>query len=121
MKTLEKTLKALADKNRIRILKLLENKKMCVCELSHVLGIAQPSVSRHLKKLKSAEFIKDEQDGFWTNYAINKPANTYGMKLYKLIKESLNGDLTVKQDLIKSSNAKRENICKTKNKNGRKC
>jgi ArsR family transcriptional regulator len=58
VKTLEKTLKASADKNRIRILKLLENKKMCVCELSHVLGIAQPSVSRHLKKLKSANLLR---------------------------------------------------------------
>ncbi|MFA6613894.1 MAG: metalloregulator ArsR/SmtB family transcription factor [Endomicrobiia bacterium] len=119
MKILEKTLKALADKNRIRILKLLETKKMCVCELSHVLGIAQPSVSRHLKKLKSAEFIKDEQDGFWTNYVLNKPANIYGSKLNKFIKESLNDDLVIKQDSIKSSKAKRANICKTKN--GRKC
>lgn len=119
MKTFEKTLKALADKNRIRILKILENKKMCVCELSHVLGITQPSVSRHLKKLKSAELIKDEQDGFWTNYMLNKPANIYGAKLNKLIKESLNDDVVVKQDLIKSKKAKRENICKTKN--GRKC
>lgn len=119
MKTLEKTLKALADKNRIRILKLLENKKMCVCELSHVLGITQPSVSRHLKKLKVAELIKDEQDGFWTNYILNKPANIHGAKLNKLIKESLNDDVVVKQDLIKSKKAKRENICKTKN--GRKC
>jgi len=119
VKILEKTLKALADKNRIRILKLLETKKMCVCELSHVLGIAQPSVSRHLKKLKSAELIKDEQDGFWTNYILNKPANRYGAKLNKLIKESLNDDVVVKQDLIKSIKAKRENICKTKA--GRKC
>ena len=114
MKTLEKTLKALADKNRIRILKLLENKKMCVCELSHVLGITQPSVSRHLKKLKSAELIKDEQDGFWTNYILNKPANIYAVKLNKLIKESLNDDVTVKQDLIKSSKAKRELVCRNK-------
>lgn len=114
MKTLEKTLKALADKNRIRILKLLENKKMCVCELSHVLGITQPSVSRHLKKLKSAELIKDEQDGFWTNYILNKPLDIYGAKLSKLIKESLNDDIVVKKDLIKSNKTKREYVCKNK-------
>lgn len=119
MKTLEKILKALADKNRIRILKLLENKKMCVCELANVLSITQPSVSRHLKKLKSAELIKDEQDGFWTNYILNKPANIYGAKLNRFIKESLKDDIVVKQDLIKRNKAKRENICKSKN--GRKC
>lgn len=110
---LEKTLKALADKNRIRILKLLENKKMCVCELSRVLGIAQPSVSRHLKKLKAAEFVKHEQDGFWTNYILNKPANIYAVKLNKLIKEFLNDDVTVKQDFIKSAGLNKEHICKT--------
>ena len=42
MKELEKLLKALADKNRLRILKLLEVRKMCVCELASVLGITQP-------------------------------------------------------------------------------
>jgi len=114
MKILEKTLKALADKNRIRILKLLENKKMCVCELACILGITQPSISRHLKKLKSADLIKAEQDGFWTNYMLNKPANIYGAKLNKLIKESLNDDIFIRQDLIKSGKVKREHVCKNK-------
>jgi hypothetical protein len=50
---------------------------------------------------------------------LNKPVNIYGAKLNKLIKESLNDDITVKKDLIKSGKAKRENICKTKN--GSKC
>ncbi len=50
---------------------------------------------------------------------LNKPANIYGAKLNKLIKEALNDDITVKKDLIKSKKAKRENICKTKN--GSKC
>lgn len=114
MKTLEKTLKALADKNRIRILKLLENKKMCVCELSHVLGITQPSVSRHLKKLKSADLIKYEQDGFWTNYMLAKPSDAYAAKLSKIIKKSLNDDIVIEKDLIKSAGLKKEHICKIK-------
>ena len=59
----EKVLKAVADRNRLRILKLLESKHMCVCELAFVLGIKQPSVSRHLKKLKEAGLIDNEQDG----------------------------------------------------------
>ncbi len=112
MQPLEKILKALADKNRIRILKLLESKKMCVCELSHVLGITQPSVSRHLKKLKAAEFVKHEQDGFWTNYMLNKPSGEYAAKLSKIIKESLNDDAVVEKDLIKSAGLNKEHICK---------
>jgi ArsR family transcriptional regulator, arsenate/arsenite/antimonite-responsive transcriptional repressor len=54
MKDIEGLFKALADKNRIRILKLLESRKCCVCELADLLGITQPSISRHLKKLKKS-------------------------------------------------------------------
>ena len=64
----EKFFKIFADKNRLRILKLLERRKMCVCELAFVLGVTQPSVSRHLKKMKETGLIGDEQDRFWTNY-----------------------------------------------------
>jgi ArsR family transcriptional regulator len=64
----ERLLKALADKNRLRIIHLLTIKRMCVCELAFVIGITQPSVSRHLKKLLSAGVIASEQDRLWTNY-----------------------------------------------------
>jgi ArsR family transcriptional regulator len=46
MRRLEKIFKALADRNRIRILKMLEAKPMCVCEVTPILGIAQSSASR---------------------------------------------------------------------------
>ena len=84
----EKVLKAYADKNRLRILKLLEKKKMCVCELAFVLDIAQPSVSRHLKKLRSAGLIDSEPDGFWTNYYI-APENNYAGEMTGFIKKLL--------------------------------
>jgi ArsR family transcriptional regulator len=51
MRELVKVFKALADKNRLRILKMLQYKKMCVCELSAALAITRPSVSRHLSQL----------------------------------------------------------------------
>ena len=52
MRELMLVLKAVADKNRMRILKMLEQKSMCVCELAAVLGIKQPSVSKHLSHFK---------------------------------------------------------------------
>lgn len=51
----------LSDKNRLRFLPLLDYKTMCVCELPHIFGICQPSVSRHLKKLKEAGQIESRQ------------------------------------------------------------
>jgi len=57
---IEKILKVLSDKNRLRILNMLEKKNLCVCEITEILGIKQPSVSRHLKKLKMWEKIKQQ-------------------------------------------------------------
>jgi ArsR family transcriptional regulator len=104
MKELDKIFKALADKNRLRILKLLENKKMCVCELAFVLGITQPSVSRHLRKLESVNLAGREQEGFWTNYYIKKE-NKYAKSLLPHLKKWLDGEETIKKDFEKSAKA----------------
>ena len=70
MRELMLVLKAVADKNRMRILKMLERKSMCVCELAAVLGIKQPSVSKHLVILKNAGLIQDERNGQWIDYSL---------------------------------------------------
>jgi ArsR family transcriptional regulator len=110
MKELEKVLKACADRNRLRILKMLEKKKMCVCELSFVLGITQPSVSRHLKKLRKAGLIGTEQDSFWTNYYVS-PDNRYAEEITDLIRGWLKDDEIIKQDKDKVKKADREKLC----------
>ncbi|MBN2103259.1 winged helix-turn-helix transcriptional regulator [bacterium] len=50
-------LKALSDKNRIRILKMLEKKSLCVCEITAILGLAVSTISKHLSILKEANLI----------------------------------------------------------------
>lgn len=111
MKELEKILKALADKNRLRILNLLRQKKMCVCELAYVLGITQPSISRHLKKLKTAKLIQDEQEGFWTNYFLSKEKNIYASKFKACIHSQLNKNSVIKNDLEKAKKIDRTKLC----------
>ena len=54
MKNFIKVMKALSDPNRIKIIKILQHKMMCVCELRAALEIAQPTVSKHLKILEEA-------------------------------------------------------------------
>ena len=54
-------LKALADENRIRILNLLRNNELCVCDIEATLDIKQSNVSRHLNKLKMAGIIVSEK------------------------------------------------------------
>ena len=113
MNKLDKIYKALADKNRVRIIKLLEKKKMCVCELASVMGATQPNVSKHLKKLKSAGLICDEQKGFWTDYFLCTPKNVYARVLLKNLSLWLNNDSLIKKDLKKAKKATRTKLCCT--------
>ena len=110
MRNLDVIFKALADVNRVRILKLLGSRKMCVCEIAFVLGVSQPAVSKQLKKIVKAGLIDNEQDGFWTNYFLS-PKNDYAKKLLKLLSAWLNNESIVKEDLQKAKKANREKLC----------
>ena len=52
MKSFLKVMKALSDPNRVKIIKLLQQKMMCVCEMQSALKIAQPTVSKHLENIR---------------------------------------------------------------------
>jgi len=103
MRDLIIVLKAVADKNRLRIIKMLENKKMCVCELAAVLEITQPSVSKHLSILNNAGILKDERNGQWIDYSLNdEKINQYAPVIKNTLKEWLNNDIRIKDDLKKA-------------------
>jgi ArsR family transcriptional regulator len=106
----EKLLKIFSDKNRLRILKLLEVREMCVCELAYVLEVTQPSISRHLRKMKESGLIKDEQDGFWTNYSLLKGSETTKDVMH-CIQWLLKDDKTIKADLKRLKKADRTKLC----------
>jgi len=64
-------LKALSEETRLRILKLLENGELCVCDIVSALDMSQPKVSFHLNTLKEAGFIKDRKQGRWIHYRLD--------------------------------------------------
>jgi ArsR family transcriptional regulator, arsenate/arsenite/antimonite-responsive transcriptional repressor len=68
--------KALADPQRVRIVHLLAvaDGPVCVCDLVEPLGIAQPTVSHHLRKLVEAGLLDREQRGTWAYYSLNREA-----------------------------------------------
>jgi len=66
---LAETLKALADPNRLRVLHLLGNRTLCVCDLEEVLGLNQSNLSRHLAKLKQAGLVTASKRGLFMHYA----------------------------------------------------
>ncbi|ADH98125.1 ArsR/SmtB family transcription factor [Salisediminibacterium selenitireducens] len=63
--------KMLADEKRINILRFLNEAGLCVCDLEALLGISQPAVSQHLRKLKQADIITSHKHDQWHIYSIN--------------------------------------------------
>lgn len=68
-----KFFKALADETRLRILRLLEVREMCVCEVMVALDLTQPTASHHLGLLENAGLVKDRKEGKWVFYSITNP------------------------------------------------
>jgi ArsR family transcriptional regulator len=111
MRRLEKTFKAIADRNRLRILKMLEEKPMCVCEITEVLGIAQSSVSRHLGILRDAGLLADEKEGIWVIYRLSGDRSDAIATLLTGVRRWGNDDPQVCADRKKAAAVKREVIC----------
>jgi len=65
-----KFFKALADTTRLRILKLLEVREMCVCEIMIALGLTQPTTSHHLGILENVGLVRSRKEGKWVYYKI---------------------------------------------------
>jgi len=63
-------LKAVAEETRLKILKLLEEGELCVCDMVAALDMVQPKISFHLAVLKDAGFVQDRKQGKWSHYRI---------------------------------------------------
>ena len=74
--TTARVFKALADPHRVRIMNLLANAegRVCVCDITPQVGLSQPTVSFHLKKLVAAGLLAREQRGVWAYYSIDREA-----------------------------------------------
>jgi ArsR family transcriptional regulator len=85
--------KALGDPARVRIVNLLAAKggEVCACEFEPALGLSQPTVSHHLKKLTAAGLLDREQRGKWAYFSINNEAASRLTGLVDL-KEASDGD-----------------------------
>lgn len=71
MKVFIRVMKALSDSNRVKMMKILQARPLCVCEIKEALGIAQSTASKHLKILEDAELIRGFKDGLWVNYSLS--------------------------------------------------
>lgn len=112
MKSFVKVMKALSDPNRVKIIKMLQHKSMCVCEMRAALGVAQPTVSKHLKLLEDAGLVDFKKDGLWVNYHLTDGAGSpYVAALLGNLRHWLEDDPQVAFLLEKLPSIRREEIC----------
>ena len=114
MKPFLKVMKALSDPNRVKIIKLLQLKYMCVCELQGALNLAQSTVSKHLKILEEAGLVDYKKEGLWVNYYLaDGKSSPYAANLLGNLQHWLNEDLEISELMEKAPFINRENICRT--------
>jgi ArsR family transcriptional regulator len=112
MKTFIKVMKALSEPNRLKIIKMLQHKMMCVCELQAALQIAQPSVSKHLKVLEDAGLVSNHKDGMWVNYHLaDGDSSAFAASLLGNLRHWLEDDREIAGLLEKLPMIRRETIC----------
>ena len=113
MKPFLKVMKALSDSNRVKIIKLLQQKMMCVCELQGALKIGQSTVSKHLKILEDAGLVDFQKDGLWVNYFLADGQNSpYAACLLGNLKHWLADDPEIAKLAKKVPFLNREDLCR---------
>ncbi len=115
MKEFIKVMKAASDPNRIKILKMLEHKKMCVCEIQSVLGTAQSTASKHLRLLEDAGLVSCEKDGLWVNYELASGAQSpFAANLIGNIRHWLNNSPEIRKTIEQLPDINRDDILSKK-------
>lgn len=114
MRQFIRLMKVLSDPNRVKIIKMLQRRHMCVCELQAVLGVAQPTVSSHLKALEDAGIVESTKEGQWVNYSLAKGETVYAKALLEHLATWLEDDPDIARLLAGLDTVRRENLCGAK-------
>jgi ArsR family transcriptional regulator len=106
-------IKAFADEGRIRILCILKSKKdLCVCEITEIIGLAQPTISSHLKLLENSGLVESFKNGLWVNYNISDNPGSFGSRFLDMLYENLKNDTQMVEDEKNAKKINRDTICK---------
>ena len=104
--------KALADETRLRILSIVWQGEMCVCEIEQALGLTQSNASRHLTILKNAGLINGVKRAQWMYFSMDEDFCRYHAALCAYLHTQLKVLCSYKQDLENLSHCKNVGLCK---------
>ncbi len=95
--------KALADESRLRILMMVSEREVCVCQIVEVLGTAVSTISKHLSILKTAGLIESRKQGRWVYYHMPEHPSVKVRTAISWVAESLEGSDCITQDRKKGT------------------
>ncbi len=112
MRDFIKVMKALSDPSRVKILKMLQHRDMCVCEIQAALGLAQPTISKHLKILEEAGLVGFVKDGLWVNYFLAEGTSSpFAATLLGNLRHWLDDEPDIHDIIERLPDFEREKIC----------
>jgi len=103
--------KALSDETRLRILSLILQGEMCVCEIEDCLGLMQSNTSRHLTALKNAGLLSSSKQAQWAYYRLNEEFCERNPALMAYLTEKLTSLPTYESDMKKREACKAADLC----------
>jgi ArsR family transcriptional regulator, arsenate/arsenite/antimonite-responsive transcriptional repressor len=109
---LDQILKAAGDPTRLRLLNLLRLGSICVCDLTTVLGLPQPTVSRHLAALRHAGLVSDVRKGTRIVYSLAPASTSQVAALHDLLDRCCPEDEAMKADFVRFREAVAAGICR---------
>jgi ArsR family transcriptional regulator len=99
MQHLEVYFRGLAEASRLRIVNLLLQRELCVCDIQRILNLTQPSASRHLNYLKHAGLVADRRDGLRVFYRLTEEESPVLQNLCGFLRGALHGEDPFESDI----------------------
>lgn len=96
-----KLFRALSDQTRLRILNLLTQGELCVCEIIRILNLPQSKISRHLAYLRKTKLVKTRRNGRMILYSLTKPEDDIHTALIQCLEHCFKKNKLLQKDLKK--------------------
>lgn len=111
MRDFVSVMKALSEPNRVRMLKLISRRPLCVCELTDLMGLAQPTISKHLGVLENAGLARGRREGPWVLYELSAEGSRYARELIGKLQGWLDEDPELSELYERQDRLDRRKIC----------
>ncbi|MDF2843486.1 MAG: putative transcriptional regulator [Herbinix sp.] len=105
------TFKALSEESRLRILSILIDGEMCVCEIEAILNMSQSNASRHLNVLRQSGILIRYKKAQWTHYRLSEQFIENNKDLYNYLFKKLKDLPTYRDDIKNKNNCSGKGLC----------